>query len=190
MVNIKSVWRVCLTLRSDSAQDWSHMLPSSYIFRDSFMPISSTNSYHCTPFPPKKVKLTSLNGLYFLLLIVFCTLYAPHPFRVPSSLLWDLVIFLNPTEAIQQFHFPLLDCQLLGVKINVEFICFPRHLAHGMILFHLLKSNTITHPLAKMADDNWGETQPRTPERGKSFTDMRILQWPLERPAWEEAGLP
>lgn len=73
---------------------------------------------------------------------------------VPSSLLRALVIFLNPTETIRQFLFPLLDCQLLGVKINVEFICFSRHLAQGMVLFHLLKSNAITHPLAKVADDN------------------------------------
>lgn len=43
----------------------------------------------------------------------------------------ELLIFLNPTEALQHFVFPLLDCQLPRVKIKVIHLCFPRHLAQG-----------------------------------------------------------
>lgn len=109
-----------------------------------------------------------MNGLHFILQIVYCTFYAPHPFRVPSSLLRDLVIFLNPTEAIQQFHFPLLDCQHPGVKINLELICFPRYLTQSMVLFDLLKSIPMTHPLAKMADENWRETHNQAHQKEES----------------------
>ena len=67
------------------------------------LPQSLTATYL---FPPKIETNLSLSGLHFILLIgVFCTLYAPYPLRVPSSLLRDLVIFLNPTEAIQPFTF-------------------------------------------------------------------------------------
>lgn len=108
----------------------SHPHTSLEILLGLSLPQSLTTAYLS---PQKSETNLSLSGLHFILLIgVFCTLHAPHPLRVPSSLLRDLVIFLNPTEAIQQFHFPLLDCQLPGGQNRCGIqLCFPRHLAQG-----------------------------------------------------------
>ena len=157
----------------------SHPRTSLEILLGLSLPQSLTATYLS---PQKSETNLSLSGLHFILLESF----APFMLPTPSGSL------LVSSEILSSFWIPQkpFNLSLSSVRLSASWgqnqcgiqLCSPRHLAQGMVLFHLLTSNPITHPLAKMADENWGETHNHAHQKEESH----LKSWGHASDLWRD----